>query len=133
MKVSDVPQDLKYYKNTNIRDINYAVNENGQYQAVFSDGWDVKTDALDAAWDEVNEKCEEVLKRIKLGETSALEYYATKNLMSIDLLASYTGFSTHTVRKHFNPKTFSSLDDKTLGIYADVLRITIDEIKSIPI
>lgn len=132
MKIEDVPQDLKYFKGSNVRDVNYAVDENGQYHAVISDGWDAKTDALDVAWEDINEQCEEVLERIRRGETSALEYHATKNLMTIDMLSSYSGFSKRTIRKHFKPKEFAALDDETLSIYADVLRITLEELKTIP-
>ena len=132
MKVSDVPQDLNYYKDTVVRDLNYAVDEQGRYQAVVSDGWETKDDALDVAWDDIREKCDEVLERIKKGETSPLEYHATKNLMPINLLSSYTGFSKRTIRKHFNPANFIKLDNDTLSIYADVLRITIEELKTIP-
>ena len=133
MKVSDVPQDLNYYKDTVVRDLNYAVDEQGRYQAVVSDGWEAKDDALDVAWDDVREQCDEVLERIKKGETSPLEYYATKNLMPINLLSSYTGFSKRTIRKHFNPANFIKLDNDTLSIYADVLRITVEELKTIPL
>lgn len=133
MKVSDVPQDLNYYKDTVVRDLNYAVDEQGRYQAVVSDGWEAKDDALDVAWDDVREQCDEVLERIKKGETSPLEYHATKNLMPINLLSSYTGFSKRTIRKHFNPANFIKLDNDTLSIYADVLRITIEELKTIPL
>lgn len=132
MKIEDVPQDLKYYKGTNVRDVNYAVDENGQYKAVLSDGWDAKTDALDVAWEEVEEQCQEVLDRIKRGETSPLEYHATKNLMDIDLLSSYSGFSKRTIRKHYNLEIFSKLDDDILSVYADVLRISVEELKTIP-
>ena len=132
MKVSDVPQDLNYYKDTVVRDLNYAVDEQGRYQAVVSDGWEAKDDALDVAWDDVREQCDEVLERIKKGETSPLEYHATKNLMPINLLSSYTGFSKRTIRKHFNPANFIKLDNDTLSIYADVLRITVEELKTIP-
>jgi hypothetical protein len=132
MKVSDVPQDLNYYKDTVVRDLNYAVDEQGRYQAVVSDGWETKDDALDVAWDDIREKCDEVLERIKKGETSPLEYHATKNLMPINLLSSYTGFSKRTIRKHFNPANFIKLDNDTLSIYADVLRITVEELKTIP-
>ena len=132
MKIEDVPQDLKYYKGTNVRDVNYAVDENGQYKAVLSDGWDAKTDALDVAWEEVEEQCQEVLDRIKRGETSPLEYHATKNLMDIDLLSSYSGFSKRTIRKHYNPEIFSKLDDDILSVYANVLRISVEELKTIP-
>jgi hypothetical protein len=133
MKVSDVPQDLNYYKDTVVRDLNYAVDEQGRYQAVVSDGWEAKDDALDVAWDDVREQCDEVLERIKKGETSPLEYHATKNLMPINLLSSYTGFSKRTIRKHFNPANFIKLDNDTLSIYADVLRITVEELKTIPL
>ena len=132
MKVSDVPQDLNYYKDTVVRDLNYAVDEQGRYQAVVSDGWETKDDALDVAWDDIREKCDEVLERIKKGETSPLEYHAVKNLMPINLLSSYTGFSKRTIRKHFNPANFIKLDNDTLSIYADVLRITVEELKTIP-
>ena len=133
MKVSDVPQDLNYYKDTVVRDLNYAVDEQGRYQAVVSDGWEAKDDALDVAWDDVREQCDEVLERIKKGETSPLEYHATKNLMPINLLSSYTGISKRTIRKHFNPANFIKLDNDTLSIYADVLRITVEELKTIPL
>jgi hypothetical protein len=133
MKVSDVPQDLNYYKDTVVRDLNYAVDEQGRYQAVVSDGWEAKDDALDVAWDDVREQCDEVLERIKKGETSPLEYHAVKNLMPINLLSSYTGFSKRTIRKHFNPANFIKLNNDTLSIYADVLRITVEELKTIPL
>ncbi len=132
MKTKDVPQDLKYYRGTVIRDLNYAVDEDGCYKAVISDGWEAKTDALDAAWDEVHELCDAILNRVKAGETSLLEYYATKNLMTIELLSSYTGLSKRKIRKHFNPRIFSELDDSTLDLYAEVLRITKEELTRMP-
>lgn len=49
MKVEDVPQDLKYYKDSLARDVCYAVDEKGQYTAVVSDGWSAKNDALELA------------------------------------------------------------------------------------
>lgn len=132
MKITEVPQDLKYYKNSHVCDVTYALNENGHYTTVMSCGWEAKNDALDVAWDEIDTQCKEVLERLKAGKTSPLEYHATKNLMNISLLSSYSGFSKRTIRKHFNPKVFMTLDEKTLKIYADILRITVEELKSIP-
>ena len=83
MKIEEVPQDLKYYKGTIIRDVNYAVDQQGQYQVIMSDGWSPKTDALDAALDDIKEQCHEILERIKKGEASPLEYHAKKNLMTM--------------------------------------------------
>ena len=64
MKLKDVPQDLKYYKDTVIRDVNYAVDDDGRYHAVSSDGWAPKTEALELALDEAGD--EEQRSRMKL-------------------------------------------------------------------
>ncbi|MGN0225958.1 MAG: hypothetical protein ACI4A7_07795 [Prevotella sp.] len=133
MKVDEVPQDLKYYEGSDVRDVAYAIDETGHYTTVMSNGWEAKNDALEAAWDEIDNQCEEVLQRVRSGETSPLEYHAIRNLMSVSLLSVYSGFSKRTIRKHFDPKKFAELDDKTLSIYADVLRITVEQLKSIPL
>lgn len=132
MKVEEVPQDLKYYRDSHVRDVTYALDGAGRYTTVMSSGWEAKNDALDVAWDEIDEQCEEVLGRVRAGKTSPLEYHATKNLMSIGLLSSYSGFSKRTIRKHLDPHVFAALDDETLAVYADVLRITTEELKRIP-
>ena len=64
MKVKDVPQDLKYYEGTHVRDVNYAVDDEGKYQAVLSDGWAPKTEALELALEEDVDK--EERSRMKL-------------------------------------------------------------------
>ena len=132
MKVKDVPQDLKYMGGTVIRDLDYAVDEDGKYQAVRSDGWSPQNDALEVTMDGIDEECQEILQRVRAGETSPLEYHAARNVMPLELLARYTGFSKRKVRKHLDPKNFNKLDDETLAVYADALRITVDELKSIP-
>ena len=52
MKVEEVPQDLKYFKGSVVRDVDYAVDSDGKYQMVKSDGWAPKNDALDLALEE---------------------------------------------------------------------------------
>ena len=64
MKVKDVPQDLKYYEGTHVRDVNYAVDDEGKYKAVLSDGWAPKTEALELALEEDVDK--EERSRMKL-------------------------------------------------------------------
>ncbi len=132
MKTEDVPQDLKYYKGTIARDLNYAVDEDGQYRAVESCGWAPKNEALDLAWEDVHEKCRAIAQKIRKGESSPLEYHAVKNLMTVRLLSEYTGFSKRLVRKHYRPEVFQTLDEHTLEIYADALRISVEELRSIP-
>lgn len=132
MKVEDVSQDLKYFKGTVLRDLTYAVDEHGEYQGVCSDGWDIKNDALSFVLDDIDDECNEILERIKRGESSPLEYHIKKSLMDVGMLSDYTGIPKRTIKKHFDPKEFAKLDDKTLEIYADALRITIYELKTIP-
>lgn len=132
MKAEDVPQDLKYADGYVVRDIAYAVDKDGKYTSVVSDGWDVKTDALDLAWDEINEKCEAIMKRIKEGTSSPLEYYAAKGLMDVGLLSTYTGISRWRIRRHFKPKNFNALDNATLAKYADALRMSVEQLKTMP-
>lgn len=132
MKIEDVPQDLKYLQGTIIRDLDYAVDDDGQYRAVMSSGWTPKNDALEITMDEIYEQCDEILERVRAGETSPLEYHAARNLMPIDLLSDYSGFSKRTIRKHFDPEVFAKLSEDTLEKYAEVLRITIDELITVP-
>ena len=56
MKTEEVPQDLKYYEGSVIRDVNYAVDEEGHYKAVVSDGWEAKTEALELALNEDDDR-----------------------------------------------------------------------------
>lgn len=63
MKVKDVPQDLKYYKDSVVRDVAYAVDEEGEYHAVVSDGWEAKNDALELALEESSENNTEEIHR----------------------------------------------------------------------
>lgn len=56
MKLEEVPQDLKYCKDAVVRDQNYAVDSEGRYHMVKSDGWTPKNDALDLALEEDKDK-----------------------------------------------------------------------------
>lgn len=132
MKIEDVPQDLKYFKGTIIRDITYAVDNEGNYCGVVSDGWDARQDALEMVLDDVDMQCQEILERVKQGKSSPLEYHAAKNLMPLDLLATYMGFSKRKVHKHCKPKNFEKLDKETLEAYANALRITVEQLVTIP-
>ncbi len=132
MRVEDVPQDLKYTDGYIVRDIAYAVDSDGHYTSVVSDGWNVKAEALDLTMDEIREKCDEIKQRIEAGTASNLEYYAAKNIMDISLLSKYTGIPKWKIRRHFKQKFFSRLDSGTLAKYADALRITVDTLTSKP-
>ena len=93
MKVEEVPQDLKFYKGTNIRDVDYAVDDDGKYQVVLSDGWSPKTEALELALEDDVDKEE-------------------RDKMTIQTPTDFTGFELeleHRPAAHCENGTISSL------------------------
>lgn len=132
MKVDDVPQDLSIFKNTVVRDVCYAVDENGNYKAVISDGWNVKADALHTVLDDVEEQCEPIRQQVLRHEVSPLAYHMEKNLMDLDMLSDNSGVAKRKVKKHMEYDEFQKLDEDTLLIYAETLRITVDELRTVP-
>jgi hypothetical protein len=129
MKVKEVPQDSKFLKGTVIRDVAYAIDDDGAYIPVISEGWEVKNDALDITWDVIGEKCEEIREKVLTGKLSPLAYHLEKNIMDVGLFAKYTGLTKRTVKKHLKPENFKKLDDSALHKYAEVLRTSIEELK----
>ena len=75
MKVEDVPQDLKYCKGAVVRDQNYAVDDEGRYHMVMSDGWAPKNEALDLALEDDKDK----------EERSHMELQATTDFQGFEL------------------------------------------------
>jgi uncharacterized protein Yka (UPF0111/DUF47 family) len=131
MKTVDVPQDLKYFKDKVIRDLMYAVDENGHYTTVLSDGWSVKNDALNAVWDDIREQCDGIRRQVLAKEVSPLAYHMKKALQDVGMLASYSGMPKRKIRRHLLYGEFMKLDKETLQKYADALRITVDELKQV--
>ena len=131
MTINEVPQDLKYMAGGVIRDVAYAVDEDGHYQSVISDGWAVKNDLLDVVWDDIRESCETIREQVIRHEASPLAYHMTKNLQDPAMLAAYAGIPKRKVKKHLTYDAFMQLDDHTLERYADALRITVDELRSV--
>jgi len=131
MKKEDVPQDLLYFKDNVIRDIMYAVDENGRYTTVVSDGWDVKNDALKIVWDDIREQCEEVRQLVWAKKVSPLAYHLKKSLLNVPLLSAYADVPKRKIRKHLKYDEFMKADEKILQKYAEAMRITIDELKNV--
>jgi hypothetical protein len=129
MKTEDVPQDLKYFKDKVVRDLMYAVDEDGRYTPVLSDGWSVKNDALNAVWDDIREQCDDIRRQIRAGAVSPLAYHMKKALQDVGMLASYSGVPKRKIRRHLKYDEFMKSDIETLQKYADALRITVDELK----
>lgn len=130
MKKEQVPQDKGSLSENNLNELCYAVDENGNYTTVQSSGWDVKSVALDESMNLIQERIEQTKKEISEGKTSPIAYFMELHKMDLPLLASYVGIHKWFVKRHFNPKKFKKLSDKTLKKYADVFEISLDELKN---
>lgn|SRR5690606_3628170 len=130
MKKEQVPQDNSGLAKKNIHELCYALDESGNYTTVKSSGWDVKASALDESMQLIEERVAETKKEILAGNVSPLAYFMELHRMDLSILASYVGIHKWFVKRHFNPKRFQKLSDKTLKKYADVFEISVDELKN---
>ena len=131
MKKSEVPQDKSNLESANLRELCYAVDENGEYTTAHTTGWNPKTIALNNAIEEINQRVEEAKNRVLNNQTSPIEYYMELHKMDLPILASYVGLWKWRVKRHFKPKVFNKLSNKLLQKYADVFEISIDQLKNI--
>lgn len=112
------------------REVCYVKGSDGKYTSDLSTGWDVKKQALDNAWDDINERVAEAAAQVKNGEISPIFYFMEVKLMDITLLSGYTGFWKWTIKRHFKPSVFKNLSDTKLATYAKAFDISVEELKN---
>ncbi|MFP4346789.1 MAG: hypothetical protein ACOC23_01570 [Thermodesulfobacteriota bacterium] len=130
MKKDEVPQDRGF--SDGVREISYAVDENGRYVLVQSRGWEPKTVANDQAWEVIEEDLREQIRLIRSGKRSPLAYHMTRNLMDIGLLSSYADLPRWRVRRHLKPKVFRRLSAELKARYAGIFGITVAQLHEVP-
>ena len=111
-----------------MKDLCYAVDENGKYVQVFSTGWEPKNAAMKQAWEEIREKVEQTRQKVLEGKVSPIAFYMEKNIMNPAILAQYLEMPKRKVKKHMKPEVFRKLDSKILEKYAETFGITVDEL-----
>lgn len=131
MKEKDVPQDKKFLIEGRVRDLCYAVDEDGNYKQVMSTGWDPKNEAIEQAWNEIHENAKTIAGKVLEGTLSPIAYYMEKAMMDVKLLAGYTGFLRLKVKRHLKPLVYKSLKEDVKQKYADVFKITVQELDDI--
>jgi len=99
MKIKEVPQDGVILESSGVRDVCYAVDENGKYTQVISVGWEPKNDAINFAWAAINEETEKIKTEVLSGKLSPLAYHLHKLVMTPAILADYSGFSKRKIKK----------------------------------
>jgi hypothetical protein len=128
MNKKDVPQDESKLVNVS-KEVCYALDDNGKYVSELSTGWDVKTDALNVAWEDINNRVEEAKQKMQKGEASPVLFFMELKLMDLPTLADYTGFWQWRIKRHFKPSVFSRLSERKLKKYAEVFEVSADEFR----
>ncbi|PJA06194.1 MAG: hypothetical protein COX70_10065 [Flavobacteriales bacterium CG_4_10_14_0_2_um_filter_32_8] len=129
MEKKDIPQDTSPLKNMT-REVYYVKNSDGKYETGLSAGWVVKNEALENAWEDINEQVRAAKQAVLTGEKSPIYYYFVLQLMDYNVLSGYTGFWKFSIKKHMTSKGFKKLSDQKIEIYAKVFNITVDELKN---
>lgn len=129
MKKEETPQDLGALGKIT-KEVCYVVDESGNYTTGLSNGWEVKSKALDAAWDEIGDRVKAAMIKVRDGEASPVLYFMELKLMDVPILAAYTGFWQWQVKKHLKALPFSKLSAKALQKYADAFEVTVEDLKS---
>lgn len=129
MKIKDIPQDKSALENFT-REVCYAKDENGKYQTALSEGWNIKKEALDTTWEQIEKDLLAAYEDYQKGFKSPVYFYMIKSLMDIALLSKYTGFWKITIKRHFTPKHFDKLPQHKLEKYASAFDISLSELKA---
>lgn len=130
MKESDVPQDKSNIESTNMRELCYATDDNGNYTTALSTGWEPKTIALSNAIEDIKERTEAARQQVISKEVSPIVYFMELSKMDVGILAGYVGMWKWRIKRHFKPTVFEGLSDKVLKKYADAFLITTEQLKN---
>lgn len=131
MKKKEVPQHNDNLLN-GIKEVQYAVDENGNYTQVKSYGWQPKNDALIQAVNVLDEQIEDARQQVLSGEKSPLYFWMHLKQMDFSILKEYTGIKIFRIKKHCKPERFKALSTYILQKYADSFNISLEQIKDIP-
>lgn len=129
MKKEEIPQDDGAL-NKLTKEIVYAVDGSGKYSTELSTGWDVKTKALDLAWEDIEKRIEAARQKVLNNEASPILYFLELRLMDMGILAAYTGFWKWTIKRHLKPSVFKNLPEQKLQKYADAFNVSVEELKT---
>lgn len=129
MKKEEIPQDDGAL-NKLTREVVYAVDGSGNYSTELSTGWDVKTKALDLAWQDIEKRIETARQKVLNNEASPILYFIELRLMDMGILAAYTGYWKWTIKRHLKPGVFKRLTEIKLQRYADAFNVSVEELKT---
>ncbi|NPA67348.1 MAG: hypothetical protein GXO50_01940 [Chlorobi bacterium] len=131
MKKEEVPQYDENLLN-GIKEIQYAVDENGNYVEVKSPGWEPKNIALKQALKLIDEITEDARQKVISNKKSPIFFYMHLKQMDVSILKQETGYPKFIIKRHFKPRIFKKLSKKTLNKYAEIFGITTEKLMTVP-
>lgn len=109
----------------------YRHNDKGQYVLETDAPWAEKVScALIIAGNRAH--LEEIRKAVLAGQKSPLCYYMEMRQMTPGMLAKAAGMAAFRVKRHFRPEIFAKLKPSVLNCYTKALRVTLEELKTVP-
>jgi hypothetical protein len=132
MKKENVPQDMSALGKIT-KEVCYATDSSGKYVTELSNGWEVKIDALDVAWKDVQERIAIAKQKVLNNEASPLLFFMEYRLMDMSILSDYSGFWKWQIKRHLKPEVFKRLSDKKLQKYAEAFNVKVDELKTMTV
>jgi hypothetical protein len=132
MKKDEIPQDLSALGKIT-KEVCYATDGAGKYTTELSSGWDVKIEALNTAWGDIEKRIAAAKQKVLNNEASPIYFFMEYRLMDVSILADYTGFWQWQIKRHLKPSVYKGLSDKKLQKYAEAFNTTISDLKSMTV
>jgi hypothetical protein len=132
MKKEEIPQDLGALGKIT-GEVVYAVDESGKYSTALSNGWEVKSSALEVAWKDVEQRIETARQKVIRKEASPILFFMELRVMDIGIVAAYTRFWKWQVKKHMKYTVFEKLSDSRLARYAALFEVSVEELKTMKV
>jgi hypothetical protein len=132
MKKEELPQDLSALGKIT-GEVCYVVDESGNYTTVLSNGWEVKSSALEVAWKDVEQRIALAHQKVMTKEASPILFFMELRVMDIPIVAAYTGFWKWQVKKHMKYAAFEKLSASRLSRYAELFEVSVEELKTMKV
>lgn len=109
----------------------YKHNDSGQYVLETDAPWAERVScALIISGNRAN--LEEIRKAVLAGSKSPLCYHMEMRQMTLHMLSKAAGIVVFRVKRHLRPEIFAKLKPSVLNRYSKALRVTLEELKTVP-
>ncbi len=130
MKKSEVPQDKSNLESVQVKELCYAVDDQGNYTTELSTGWEPKSIVQQETLKLLQERIDQAKSDVKDQLVSPIVYFMELHRMDWNTLGAYMNMWVWRVKRHAKPSVFNKLNKKILQRYATVFDINSEELKN---